>query len=436
MASVHLALQRGSAGFNRVVAIKRLRPGLAEDTDFVVMMMDEARLGSRVSHPNVVTVLDVVEAQDEVALVLEYVHGESLARLLKIARESNEPMPTDVVAAILAGALRGLHHAHEAKDASGAPLGLVHRDISPQNILVDATGIAKVADFGIAKAQGRMQQTEIGQLKGKIAYMAPEQVYGNASRASDVFAMGVVAWEAFTTKRLFVGKTRNETAQAVLETKVGSPNAHGANLPAALERAVLAALDHDPARRPGSALELALAIEQSLRIADPSEVGDWVRRVSGESLRKREREIRELERRASGEASITPAEPSAQPPAPVRRSWFPAVLVVIGIGLALATGVWLGRSRPVELPEAEAVAAEPSVQRVAEPLAVIAPSSAPAPAASSVAERPDAGATSSATRPTRSGAPPPRSDPKRKTSCNPPTYIDAKGVTRYKPECF
>lgn len=427
MASVHLALQRGGAGFNRVVAVKRLRPELADDTEFFSMMMDEARLGSRVQHPNVVAILDVVEVGHELFLVFEYVHGESVARLLKWARERGQPIPPRVSAAILVGALRGLYHAHTAVNADGAPLGLVHRDISPQNVLVDVNGTPKVADFGIAKAEGRMQNTEFGQLKGKISYMAPEQLYGKATPSSDVFAMGVVAWEMFASRRLFTGKTRSETAQAVLELRIPTLRSTGADVPEGVERIVAAALERDPTLRPATALDMATAIESAIELASPSEVGAWVREAGGDALRTREREVRDLENTPSTRTGVGELPARSEPQSRTRSGWVWVALVAL-VG-ALALGLFLRRGtvhdQGVEPIVSEASANAPAPPSVPEPVPSL-PSVSPAGSAEPK-PAPDAGTQR---------APVARPAPPRKAACNPPTYIDGSGVKRYKPECF
>jgi serine/threonine-protein kinase len=164
MATVHLGRLQGPAGFSRTVAIKRLHPQRARDPEFVAMMLDEARLAAGIRHPNVVSTLDVVASDGELFLVMDYVEGESLARLLKQSRAIGERVPLPIVSSIVTGMLWGLHAAHETKADDGTPLDIVHRDVSPQNVLVGIDGVARVVDFGVAKASRRVQGTESGQL--------------------------------------------------------------------------------------------------------------------------------------------------------------------------------------------------------------------------------------------------------------------------------
>src|SRR5262245_26416960 len=185
LATVHLGRMRGAVGFSLTIAVKRLHPAYACDRGFVSMFVDEARLAARVRHPNVVPIFDVVAEQGELFLVMEYVHGLTLADLLRLGRERSHRAPPGVVASVLSGALEGLHAAHEARSEHGEPLGIVHRDVSPQNILVGADGVTRVLDFGVAKAAGRLQASAEGVLKGKVPYMAPEHLSANVtSRAS------------------------------------------------------------------------------------------------------------------------------------------------------------------------------------------------------------------------------------------------------------
>src|SRR6185369_14610263 len=206
MATVHLVRLLGPVGFSRTVAIKRLHAQFASDPEFVSMFLDEARLAARIRHPNVVPTLDVVTTGGELFLVMEYVPGESAARLARALRERQQTIPLRVLSGIITGVLHGLHAAHEAKDEQGAPLSIVHRDVSPQNVLVGTDGVARVLDFGVAKAAGRIHQTREGSVKGKLPYMPPEQMRGGEiSRKTDVYAAAVVLWECLTGEWLFDG---------------------------------------------------------------------------------------------------------------------------------------------------------------------------------------------------------------------------------------
>src|SRR5262245_50982074 len=215
MATVHFGRLLGPVGFSRTVAIKRLHAQYSSDPDFVSMFLDEARVAARIRHPNVVPTLDVVATGGELFLVMEYVPGESLARLTR-----NRPERTSfrVISSVMAGVLHGLHAAHESADERGRPLGIVHRDVSPQNILVGSDGIAKILDFGVAKATGRLQTTRDGQIKGKLSYMPPEQLRGApVSRTVDIYACGVILWELVTGQRLFQADNEGAIVAQVLE---------------------------------------------------------------------------------------------------------------------------------------------------------------------------------------------------------------------------
>ena len=215
MATVHIGRLLGPVAFARTVAIKRMHPHFAADPAFVAMFLDEARLAARIRHPNVVPTLDVVAMENELFLVMEYVLGESLARLMQAAATRGERIPPSMVATIMAGVLHGLHAAHEATSDRGEPLGIVHRDVSPQNILVGTDGVARVLDFGVAKAAGRIQTTREGQLKGKLAYMAPERdPRQGVAPAADVYAASVVLWEALTGEAALSRRERGAVARS------------------------------------------------------------------------------------------------------------------------------------------------------------------------------------------------------------------------------
>jgi len=296
MATVHLGRLLGPVGFSKTVAIKRLHPNLARDPEFVSMFLDEARLAARIHHPNVVSTLDVVAVEGEVFLVLDYVQGESLSHLLKAMRANRAQMDPRVVAAILVNALHGLHAAHIATDEYGRPLGIVHRDVSPQNIMVGTDGVARVLDFGVAKAAGRLQSTRDGQLKGKLAYMAPEQVQGQTMDArTDTYAAAVVLWEALAGRRLISARNEAEVLHAVLSGGFPPPSSVNPHVPQGIDAVVMRGLQQDPAARYPTAREMAIAVERTLGIASAYEVGEWVEKMAPDALALRAARVREME---------------------------------------------------------------------------------------------------------------------------------------------
>jgi eukaryotic-like serine/threonine-protein kinase len=335
MASVHLGRLRSSAGFSRTVAIKRLLPDLAKDPEFVTRFCDEARIASRIRHTNVVPTLDVVH-EPEVLLVLEYVHGESLWRLLRTASTRDERCPPAVASAIVVGVLRGLHVAHQAKGENGLPLDLVHRDVSPQNVLVGADGVPRVLDFGIAKAAGREMSTiskgSSNDIRGKLAYMAPEQVAGEPiDRRADVFAAGVMLWESLASERLFKGEDAMQTMEAVFHRDPPPLSNVVPGVSPRVDEVLAMALSKDPEQRYLTADEMARAIEIALPPASDREVAEWVDKIGAESLSARSAVLARFERSTEGDddddrdnphdpttlkrsAVFPPALPGAVPP--------------------------------------------------------------------------------------------------------------------------
>jgi serine/threonine-protein kinase len=296
MATVHLGRLRGAAGFARMVAVKRLHRQYAKDPEFVAMLVDEARLAGRIHHPNVVTMLDVAAEDGELVLVMEYVHGEPLAKLLRTARRKGLPVSSRIAATILTEALHGLHAAHEARDEKGMELGIVHRDVSPQNIIVGADGVTRVLDFGIAKAAGRIHSTREGEIKGKFAYMPPEQLHGeHLDRRADVYAAGVVLWETLTGERLFLGSAEMPDLQRLLDADVQPPSTRIAGLAAAFDAVAMKALAREPDDRYPTARAMAIALEACGPAATASEVGEWVEVLANESLSRRALLISTLE---------------------------------------------------------------------------------------------------------------------------------------------
>jgi serine/threonine protein kinase len=220
MATIHLGRLLGASGFARTVAIKRMHPHYAKDEEFSAMFADEARMAARILHPNVVAMLDVVLEGGELLLVMDYVHGEPLSRLVRASiREGREVTP-GIAATVMAQALHGLHAAHTAKGPDGRSLDLVHRDVSPQNILVGQDGTTRITDFGIAKALGRSHTTRDGSVRGKLAYMAPEQLAGTVDARTDVFAAGVVLWELLSRERLFASDGEGQTVHNVMHREI------------------------------------------------------------------------------------------------------------------------------------------------------------------------------------------------------------------------
>jgi serine/threonine protein kinase len=302
MASVHYARLNGPAGFSRTVAIKRMHPYFAKDPEFVAMFLDEARLAARIRHPNVVPTLDVVTTEGEIFLVMEYVQGESLGKLLRSLR--GRPSDTRIMSTVMSNVLLGLHAAHEAKNEQGDPLGIVHRDVSPQNVLVGVDGVARVLDFGVAKAIGRLQSTREGQVKGKLSYMAPEQLHNApVTRRSDIYAASVVTWEALTGRRLFKGDSEAAMITAVLQGPVFAPSSAAPHVPVAVDNVIMRGLNRDPERRYATAKEMALELERVAGVASPSEVGDWVETLAHEELSKRASRVAQIE-------SVTSSDPS------------------------------------------------------------------------------------------------------------------------------
>lgn len=312
MASVHYGKLDSATGFQKTIAIKRLLPHVAKDPDFRDMIQEEARLVSRVRHPNVITPLDVLATEDEVLLAMEYVHGEALSRLLKSAKRAGRATPVPIAAAILSGCLHGLHAAHEAKDEQGRPLEIVHRDISPHNIIVGADGVPRVIDFGIAKGVTSRENTQVGQIKGKLPYLAPEQFGGEpATRLTDIYSMAVVAWEVLVGKRLFEAETDHAVFAKIARAPVDRPSAWVEGVPPALDELVLRGVSRDPAERPRSAKEMALAIEAIVSLAPPSAVGAWVEELAGRELAARAELIAEIERVPSSRTLPVFAKPAA-----------------------------------------------------------------------------------------------------------------------------
>jgi serine/threonine-protein kinase len=296
MAVVHLGTLLGEGGFARTVAIKRLHAQLARDPEFIGMFIDEAKLASRVRHPNVVPTLDVVRDGDDVLVVMEYVHGDALAKIVRDLRGQGKRVPIRIAIAILTQVLHGLHAAHEATSETGRALGIVHRDVSPHNVIVGADGLARLIDFGVAKAFDRLQQTHGDVLKGKFAYMSPEQVSGRpVDRRTDIWAAGVVLWELLSNRRLFVAESHLETVYKIAMMDIPVPSSVVQEVPPNVDAIVMCALERDPQKRFQTAREMAISLEKTGLVALPTEIAEWMESVAGDVLRQRRAAIQAIE---------------------------------------------------------------------------------------------------------------------------------------------
>ncbi|HVY49689.1 MAG TPA: serine/threonine-protein kinase, partial [Minicystis sp.] len=315
MATVYLARSEGIGGFAREVALKLTHAHLRSDPRFAADLIEEAKLAARIRHPNVVPVLDVGDDAAGIYLVMEYVEGEALGALARAASRRGERVPLAIGLRILVDALAGLHAAHELKDGAGRSIGLVHRDFSPQNLLVDVAGRGLLADFGVAKAATRPGHTMAGFVKGKVAYMSPEQARGLAlDRTCDVWAAGVVAWELATGKRLYPpGDEVNRLLKIVTEQPPRA-RAIADDVPAALDEAIARALAMDARRRTPTAAALAKDLTRSAAeiggLAELDDVAAYVEEMAGEALVARRARVEAVLLRRASFAAATELAPA------------------------------------------------------------------------------------------------------------------------------
>jgi eukaryotic-like serine/threonine-protein kinase len=298
MATVYLARLTGMGGFQRFVAMKRLHPHLASEKEFVEMFLDEARIAARIHHPNVVPILEVGASSVGYYLVMEYIEGDTLARLLARAASTGKRLPVSVALRIAIDMLSGLHAAHELHDDQNQPVHLVHRDVSPQNVLVGQDGIARITDFGVARAASRLTATRVGQLKGKIAYMAPEQAAGaeDLDRRADVFSSGIVIWEALAQKRLFKAENEAATLSRVMTEPVPLLFQIAPQVSKEVSGIVMRALDRDVNKRFSTCAAFADALEAAAalkdKVATPRELAAYVAEVMGQEIAQQRDNVR------------------------------------------------------------------------------------------------------------------------------------------------
>lgn len=312
MAEVLLGRLEGAAGFERYVAIKRLLPHFAEDSELATMFVDEGRVLARIHHPNVVAVEDLVDDGDAVFLVMEHLVGESLANFIQALRSRRLRLPPALAVYIVAEAAAGLHAAHELRDDEGRPLRLVHRDVSPQNLFVTEQGEVKVLDFGIARHEDRLGITRTGHAPGKLAYMSPEQLASRpVDRRTDIFALGVVLFEALTDRRLFRRESDVATIRAVCAGPIPDPRELSPDVPAGVAEACIRALSRAPEGRFTTALQmretLLDACTRSLGPGPELLLADLLRSGLGDQLSERAAWQREVRRRVTSTAPSSAA---------------------------------------------------------------------------------------------------------------------------------
>jgi serine/threonine protein kinase len=264
MAEIFLARGVSTTGVERYCVLKRILRDRATDVHFVRMFLDEARLAAQLQHPNVAQVYDIGKLGDSYFFTMEYVHGETIRAILHRARGLRREVPHGAIMTVIAGAAAGLHHAHARIGHDGRPLGIVHRDVSPSNLMVSYEGGVKVVDFGVAKAENRAQETRSGTVKGKIAYLSPEQCRGAPiDRRSDLFSLGIIMWEMLTTERLYKRNSDFENMTAIVTEEPTPPSARRASIPPELDAIALRLLAKDPNVRFQSGDELVEALEEA-----------------------------------------------------------------------------------------------------------------------------------------------------------------------------
>lgn len=400
MATVYIARQVGAGGFERIVVLKRVHRHLLGNREFTDMFRDEGRVASMIRHANVVAVNDVVESDNELFLVMDYVEGSTLATVRKTANEQKRVFEPRVVVRIVIDALAGLHAAHEARDMKGRQLEVVHRDISPQNIVLGVDGISRIIDFGVAKARHRLTETKSGSVKGKYGYMSPEQARGQpVDRRTDLFAIGTVMHEMLTGKRLFRGENELDTIRRIVEAPIEPPSKDNPLVPTALDAVVQRALERSPEQRFQTAPEFIEALERACPPASAREAAALLQEVCGPRIEERAEVIRSIlegrapplpdadrehlqsngsglsvaERSAGTEGKITVMQDATQPG---RRSRLAPILAAAAALAAITVAIVVLATRG---PSAESSTGKGAVSMAS---SVAQPSEAPKPSAS------------------------------------------------------
>jgi len=365
MAEVFKGRIQGPAGFERVFVVKRILPHLSDDASFIKMFVEEAKLSARLNHPNIVHIFELGAVEGEYFISMEYIRGHDLSATMRAIWKALGPPRPELVSYIGREACRGLAYAHNLTDENGRPLGMIHRDVSPSNVMLSYEGAVKMLDFGIAKALGDAEPSKNGTLKGKYAYMAPEQTEGdNIDNRSDIFAIGIVLHEVLTGRRLFKGQNDVQTIERVRRCDVPPPSASNPSIPRELDQILLKALQRDPARRWSNAADMADALDDIVHAARfqpthlqqilydlfPPEGGapaprtgsqrSGSRSVGGVSASTRSRTVPPIALTASG-ARPLPIEPAGSAPVSLQpKSKFPTALVAVLVLAGAGFGGW------------------------------------------------------------------------------------------------
>lgn len=370
---MYLGRLSGAGGFQRFVGIKRLHPHLAREPEFIEMFLEEARLAARIHHPNVVPILEIGTSDQGYYIVMEYVEGDTLANLIARTVQRGDRLPARVAVRILADVLAGLHAAHELADDEGKALGIVHRDVSPQNVLIGIDGSTRLTDFGVARATSKLSTTRTGQLKGKLAYMAPEQARGakDIDRRADVFAAGVVMWEALEGRRLFKGDGEADTLNKVLYEPIPPLEDTVRSVPVEIEVALDTALDRERMRRFPTAAAFAEALERAAldagEVATHKDVAAYLEEVLGEEIFNQRETVRAWIARGDPNRPKSLSMPPAAPTAPTlprfgQRAVSPESTPSSGPSVASAVISNHGLPAPASLPRFKSVPPAPRVR--------------------------------------------------------------------------
>ncbi len=317
MAEVFLAKRVGMKGFEKLLAIKRILPQFAENEEFIAMFIDEAKLAGKLNHRNIVQIYDFGNQQDSYYIAMEYIFGKDLRSIMKKSKERGERLPLAQCAYIITEAAKGLEYAHTLKDLSGKSLQIIHRDISPQNILISYEGEVTLADFGIAKAASKSTETRAGVLKGKLLYMSPEQAWGKPiDRRSDLYSLGVVLYEMVTHRKIFDADSEFSMLEKVRNADVEFPSNVFANLPQDFLQIIRKALEKNPENRYQSAHELRVDLENYLlttqeRLSEKI-VADYLKKLFQEEIEEERKILTESTEILL--AKPAPGEPVVRPP--------------------------------------------------------------------------------------------------------------------------